>query len=451
MSLYYTESGNGEPMILLHGNGEDGTYFKHQIAFFSKKYRVIAVDTRGHGKSPRGGGAFTLKRFAVDLKHFMDDMGIKKAVILGFSDGGNIALLFTLRYPDRVKQLILNGANLNPFGVKTPVFLGVIKDYAAALASKDKKQTEILGLMVKEPWIRAAHLKKIQVPALVIVGDKDMIRDRHSRMIAEALENGEFVRISGSHFAADEQPETFNRAVWDFLERTDRRTLTEKVILREPTLLELKAAVMKDRWHARTPGIIDRMNVRNSSVLVPLIENNGELEVLFEVRAASLHRQPGEVCFPGGAVEAGEGYSEASIRETVEELLISREQVELLAPLDVLETPGGVTVRPYLGIVKDYVGTFSADEVDHTFSVPLSWFVENEPERYQTTVHTVPNDDFPFELIPGGRDYHWRKGHYDVYFYQYDGEIIWGMTAKILYSFIKMYREEMQDHIDHSR
>lgn len=94
IKLYYSEHGSGEPLILLHGNGEDSGYFKEQIRFFSKHFRVIAVDTRGHGRSPRGNAPFTLTQFAEDLRCFMLEMGIKKAHILGFSDGANIAMLF---------------------------------------------------------------------------------------------------------------------------------------------------------------------------------------------------------------------------------------------------------------------------------------------------------------------------------------------------------------------
>ena len=88
MILNYIEKGCGRPLILLHGNGNSSRYFKKQVRYFSAKFRVIAVDTRGHGKSPRGGGPFTMERFADDLKIFMEEMGIEKADILGFSDGG---------------------------------------------------------------------------------------------------------------------------------------------------------------------------------------------------------------------------------------------------------------------------------------------------------------------------------------------------------------------------
>lgn len=103
IQLHYIEKGNGEPFILLHGNGEDGTYFTSQIDYFSKSYRVIAVDTRGHGKSPRGDAPFSIRQFAEDLYHFMTEKGIESAHILGFSDGGNIALIFAVNHPEKGK------------------------------------------------------------------------------------------------------------------------------------------------------------------------------------------------------------------------------------------------------------------------------------------------------------------------------------------------------------
>ena len=128
IKLYYREKGSGTPLILLHGNGESGEYFVNQIDYFSKQYRVIAVDTRGHGQSPRGEAPFSIRQFADDLRDFMDELGLEKADILGFSDGGNIALVFAIRYTERVDRLIVDGANLNTRGVRPrmqlPIELG---------------------------------------------------------------------------------------------------------------------------------------------------------------------------------------------------------------------------------------------------------------------------------------------------------------------------------------
>lgn len=118
IQLNYTTAGQGFPLILLHGNGEDHTYFKHQMGPFSEKFRVIAPDTRGHGRTPRGTAPFTLEQFAEDLKGFLDSREIGRCHLLGFSDGANIALLFALKYPDYVEKLILNGADLYPSAVK---------------------------------------------------------------------------------------------------------------------------------------------------------------------------------------------------------------------------------------------------------------------------------------------------------------------------------------------
>ena len=169
ISLYYQEKGNKEPLILLHGNGEDGSYFKNQIDYFCGRYRVIAVDTRGHGKSPRGTKPFTIEQFSCDLYDFMMDLKISNAVILGFSDGANIAMEFAMKYPNKVKALILNGGNLNPRGIKRTTQIPIEIGYKIArqFASKSpnaKKNAEMLGLMVHEPNIEPDELTKITAP-----------------------------------------------------------------------------------------------------------------------------------------------------------------------------------------------------------------------------------------------------------------------------------------------
>ena len=222
IKLHYTQQGSGFPILLLHGNGEDSSYFSGQTGSFSAHFRTIALDTRGHGGSPRGRQPFTLAQFAEDLKAFLDERQIEKAHLLGFSDGGNIALLFALKYPHRVEKLILNGANLNPNGVKLGVQLPVVLGYACAslVSLFDKKalaKKELLGLMVTQPHITTQALSKLQVPTLVVAGDKDMIKDSHTRLIARAIPNAQLCILSGSHFVAAEKTDDFNKAVLNFL------------------------------------------------------------------------------------------------------------------------------------------------------------------------------------------------------------------------------------------
>ena len=223
MTLYYREKGNREPFILLHGNGEDNEYFKHQIDYFSDRYRVIALDTRGHGKSPRGTKPFTIEQFSCDLYDFMISRKILNAIILGFSDGANIAMKFAINYPDKVKALILNGGNLNPKGVKRttqiPIEIGYKIARRFALKSSDaKKSAEMLGLMVNEPNIEPTELSKITVPTLVICGKNDMIKESHTKEIAEHIPNAKLSIIKGNHFIANKRYLTFNKEVESFLQ-----------------------------------------------------------------------------------------------------------------------------------------------------------------------------------------------------------------------------------------
>lgn len=224
ISLYYQEQGEGEALFLLHGNGEDGTYFANQISFFSDRYRVIAVDTRGHGKSPRGTAPFTMEQFAVDLHSLMEKLQIQRGIILGFSDGANIAMKFALKYPDRVKALILNGGNLNTKGVKRSIQIPIEIGYRfaklfAGKSEEAKSHMEILGLMVNEPNIRPEELCAIQAPTLVIAGTKDMIKTAHTELIVDHIPNAKLSVIPGDHFIASKNPKDFNREVENFLLR----------------------------------------------------------------------------------------------------------------------------------------------------------------------------------------------------------------------------------------
>jgi len=222
IKLHYVEQGSGTPLILLHGNGDSHAYFEHQMEAFSKHFRVIAVDTRGHGQSPRGTAEFTLLQFAKDLNDFMDELGIEKAHVLGFSDGGNIALLFALHFPHRVLRLVSDGADLNPSGVKFSVQFGILCGYwmTKIISVFDKKcvpKHEILSLMVGQPNIKKEELQKLSMPVLVMAGDNDMIKANHTPYIASCIPNATLCIIKGDHFIAAKNPEDFNRAVLDFL------------------------------------------------------------------------------------------------------------------------------------------------------------------------------------------------------------------------------------------
>ncbi len=222
IELFYQEKGTGYPLLLLHGNGENHEYFKAQMDYFSAFYRTIAIDTRGHGDSPRGSAPFTISQFADDLYAFMGLHGIEKANILGFSDGGNIALVFSMRYPDKVNRLILNGANLYSSGVKPTVQLPIIAGYHTASffakrSSAAKAHAEMLGLMVNDPALTENDLKQVKCKTLVIAGTRDMIKQKHTEKIHKGIKGSELAILEGDHFIANKHPDAFNRAVHDFL------------------------------------------------------------------------------------------------------------------------------------------------------------------------------------------------------------------------------------------
>ena len=225
IKLYYTEKGYGTPLVLLHGNGENGGFFKHQLDFFAKKYRVIIPDTRGHGRSPRGSAPFTFDTFAEDLKGLLDSLNIKKAIILGFSDGGNIALLFTLKHPEYVEKLILNSANLYPAGLKKSFLISVRLLYAATciishFSKKAARKKELLALMAKQPDISPKELSAVKCPTLVIAGTLDLITKKHTRLIADSIDGALLCFINGNHTAAQTNSVEFNKTVERFLETT---------------------------------------------------------------------------------------------------------------------------------------------------------------------------------------------------------------------------------------
>ncbi len=219
---FYIEKGQGEVIILLHGNGENSNYFKGQIDEFSRLYHVYAIDTRGHGQTPRGERPFTIRQFSKDLLEFMNEHQIDKAHLLGFSDGGNIAMVFAINNPDRVNKLILDGANLNADGVKRTIQIPIEIGYRIArkFSGKNaaaKSNAEMLGLMVNDPNVSVSELSKIQAKTLVIAGTKDMIKEEHTRLIAASIPHSELVFVKGDHFIANKNAGEFNQKVLEFL------------------------------------------------------------------------------------------------------------------------------------------------------------------------------------------------------------------------------------------
>ena len=181
------------------------------------------------------------------------------------------------------------------------------------------------------------------------------------------------------------------------------------------------------------------------SVLLPLIHIDGELHILFQVRSHMLNNQPGEICFPGGRLEDFETPLESAVRETIEELNITENQIEILGELDILTTPFNMVLYPFCGLLKDINNLediqFNKQEVNSLFTVPINELLSTTAISYPLEINFKSDENFPYHLIENGEKYKWKTGSYPVFFYQYKDYIIWGLTAKILNHFLSFMKD----------
>lgn len=187
--LYYEKTGEGSPLLLLHGNGEDHTIFDALIPFLEHKHTVYAIDSRGHGAS-NPTDDFHYPGMADDIAMFISSLEIENPVLYGFSDGGIVGLLLALRYPGIISKLIISGANLNPRGMKL-AFLHKIKQHYK------KTGSPLDQMMLEEPDIDPSALSQIKIPVLVLAGEHDIIKLSHTKLIARSLPYSQLEIVPG--------------------------------------------------------------------------------------------------------------------------------------------------------------------------------------------------------------------------------------------------------------
>ncbi len=194
---------------------------------------------------------------------------------------------------------------------------------------------------------------------------------------------------------------------------------------------------IEEKLKDRQIGTIDRH--RFFSVTIPLVEKPEGICLLFEVRAASLKAQPGDICFPGGKIEPGETPKECALRETEEETGIPASGVKILGQFDTLHSFSGYTLYTFPAAIdeKDLEkAKINRDEVQELFTVPIDFFKENEAKVYDVDVLSDVKD-FPYEESGISPSYNWRKGKNILPVYRYGQRVIWGVTARIVRSFVK--------------
>ena len=203
--------------------------------------------------------------------------------------------------------------------------------------------------------------------------------------------------------------------------------------------MQFDLTALEHTLQTRSPGLMDSR--RAYAVLVPLVERGGDYDVLYEVRARTLRRQPGEVCFPGGRMEPGETPEACALRETWEELAIPPERIRLLGRLDFIAHRANFLMQPVLGLVDG--GALEKmrpgpAEVEEVFCVPLSHLLNTAPIEYEYELIPTPAVNFPYEVIGIPRDYQWQNGKENVPVYPWQGRAIWGLTGRITRNLVQI-------------
>jgi len=224
VTLYYETYGQGEPLLLVHGNGGSIGTLAAQIEHFKATHKVIAMDSRDHGRSADSQEPITYETMTDDLAALIDHLKVGPVDVVGLSDGGIEALLLGVRHPEQVKKIVSMAANLNP-GAEAfdPEIDALIKSMMelpdeAKNTPEGRRQLKVVGMMLKEPNIPPAMLGKVTAPTLVLASDNDLIRLEHIVTIYKSLPNAQLAIFSNStHMIAYDDPERFNSEVHRFL------------------------------------------------------------------------------------------------------------------------------------------------------------------------------------------------------------------------------------------
>ncbi len=229
VTLYYETYGQGEPLLLIHGNGATIGSLAAQIEYFKGHRRVIAMDSRDHGRSGDSAGPITYEKMADDQAALLDHLKAGPADVVGWSDGGIEALLLGLRHPTKIRKLVAMAANLNPEAVYPEVTKMVADMFAAmppgtADTPAGRRQIRVAKLLSDEPHIDPAQLAKVTAPTLILSGDKDVIRLDHTVRIYESLPNADLAVLpNNTHAAPYDDAALFNALVDRFLKTPFRK------------------------------------------------------------------------------------------------------------------------------------------------------------------------------------------------------------------------------------
>jgi pimeloyl-ACP methyl ester carboxylesterase len=231
INIYYETYGTGKPLILLHGSGGSITGQSDRIVYFKKYFKVIAIDSRAHGKSiDLSDNNLTYELMANDVKVLLDSLKVDSAYVWGQSDGGILGLLLAINYPNKIKKLATFGANIFP-GNKA-VFDEINKMVLDTLkTTKDNHTRRLFSLLAYQPNITERDLAKIKCPVLIMTGDRDAVRLEHSILIFNSIPNSNlFVMPGATHYGSYQKPDLFNAVLIDFLNSSFSKLSTVDIL-----------------------------------------------------------------------------------------------------------------------------------------------------------------------------------------------------------------------------
>jgi pimeloyl-ACP methyl ester carboxylesterase len=242
IKMYYEVYGEGEPMALIHGSGQDIAAMRHQIDYFAGSYKVVVADSRAHGKSDLGEGELTYIQMADDWADLFGYLKLGPVKVVGWSDGGNIGLRMAVDHPEVISKLATMGANLQPDeSAVQPWAVAWVEEASAEvdamLTAGDtsqnwKVQAEHLRLLREQPDMSLKELASIKVPVLVMAGDSDVIRDEHTVLMYQNIEQSHLAIFPGeTHFTPETDPALFNRTVDKFMSNPYTRPSTKDIML----------------------------------------------------------------------------------------------------------------------------------------------------------------------------------------------------------------------------
>ncbi len=220
--IYYAMQGDGPPLLLLHGGGDSGEHsFARQLGVFAERHRIVAPDQMGQGRTPDAPGPLTYTGMMDDTAALLRHLHLTNVDVVGFSDGGILALMLAVRHPELVRRLVISGVNVAPEGLNSDDLEELRATQIPKPRTMDEKLAHLWLTSPTESELSLTMLARIVQPVLLISGDRDAITLEHTLKIFHALPDAELCVLPGTdHATFAGRSEWLNPIINAFLARS---------------------------------------------------------------------------------------------------------------------------------------------------------------------------------------------------------------------------------------